>query len=135
MKASTLSFRSAVCLGIIGMSAGIVMAVSNNHAPMPAHAHLNLLGWVSMFLMGAFYRLHPTLDHSRLALTQVLAWLIGTIILASGVALIYTGRPEMEPVAAVGSLIVLAAMFLFAYLVFRPEETVSTIRPFAAAAE
>src|SRR3954453_18502599 len=117
MKASTLSFRSAVCLGIIGMSAGIVMAVSNNHAPMPAHAHLNLLGWVSMFLMGAFYRLHPTLDQPRLAFTQVLAWLIGTIILAKCCALIYAGRPEMEPVAAVGSLIVLAAMFLFAYLV------------------
>lgn len=59
MKASTLSFCSAVCLGIAGMIIGIIMAASGNHSVFPAHAHLNLLGWVSLFLIGIFYRLHP----------------------------------------------------------------------------
>src|SRR5262245_36373055 len=62
MKASTLSFRSAVSLGVIGIAAGIAMAASGNHAAMSAHAHLNLLGWVSPFLIGIFYRLHPAID-------------------------------------------------------------------------
>ena len=31
---------------------GIGMAASQNHSIMPAHAHLNLLGWVSLFLFG-----------------------------------------------------------------------------------
>jgi cbb3-type cytochrome oxidase subunit 1 len=61
MKASTLSLCSAVCLGIAGMIIGIIMAASGNHSVFPAHAHLNLLGWVSLFLIGIFYRLHPTI--------------------------------------------------------------------------
>jgi peptidoglycan/LPS O-acetylase OafA/YrhL len=121
VKASTLSFRSAVCLGIAGIAIGIIMAASKNHSVMPAHAHLNLLGWVSLFLIGIFYRLHPALDASRAALVQAVIWIAGTLILTCGVTAIYLGRTEFEPVAIAGSLTVLAAMLMFAYLVFRPE--------------
>lgn len=125
MRASTLSFCSAVCLGIAGMTIGIIMAATDNHSVFPAHAHLNLLGWVSLFLIGIFYRLHPTLDASRLALTHVVIWLGGTIILTCGVAAIYLGRPDLEGIAIAGSLIVLGAMLMFAYLVFRSARTVT----------
>jgi hypothetical protein len=121
MKASSLCFRAAVCLGLVGMTAGIVMAARHNHSVMPAHAHLNLLGWVSTFLMGVYYRLHPSLDQSRVAMGQSLAWLAGTLTLTLGVGMIYVGRPEFEPVAAIGSFIILGAMLLFAVLLFRPE--------------
>lgn len=121
MKASTLSFCSAVCFGIAGMLIGIAMAASGNHSVFPAHAHLNLLGWVSLFLIGIFYRLHPTVDASRLALAQVGVWVCGTVILTCGVAAIYLGRPDLEFIAIVGSLIVLADMVVFAYFVFRSE--------------
>src|SRR5437764_922833 len=47
MKASILSFRTAVLIVIVGMIWGIVMAISQDHSTFPAHAHLNLLGWVS----------------------------------------------------------------------------------------
>ena len=49
MKASSLSFFAAVIAVLVGMSWGIVMAISQDHSAMPAHAHLNLLGWVSLF--------------------------------------------------------------------------------------
>ena len=52
MHASTLSFRAAVIFGIAGMIMGIVMAASGNHSVIPAHAHLNLLGWVGLFVIG-----------------------------------------------------------------------------------
>jgi len=71
------------------MIIGIIMAATDNHSVFPAHAHLNLLGWVSLFLIGIFYRLHPSLDTSRLALTHVVIWIGGTIILTCGVAAIY----------------------------------------------
>jgi hypothetical protein len=135
MKASTLCFRSAVCLAIIGMSAGIAMAISNNHSPMPAHAHLNLLGWVSMFLIGMFYRAHPGLDASRFALAQVGLWVVGTVVLTTGVALIYLGHPEFEPLAGVGSFALLGAMLMFAYAVFRPETNRATVGSNAVPAE
>jgi cbb3-type cytochrome oxidase subunit 1 len=121
MRASTVSFCSAVCLAIIGMIIGIIMAASGDHSVFPAHAHLNLLGWVSLFLIGIFYRLRPALDTSWVALVQVGIWICGTIILTCGVAAIYLGRPDLEVIAIAGSLIVLGDMLWFAYLVFRNE--------------
>src|ERR1700721_3801623 len=59
MKASILSFRAAVLMVIAGMIWGIVMGISQDHSTMPAHAHLNLLGWVSLFLFGIYNPLHP----------------------------------------------------------------------------
>jgi hypothetical protein len=103
------------------MTIGIAMAASGNHSVFPAHAHLNLLGWVSLFLIGIFYRFHPALDASRLALAHVVVWTVGTIVLTCGVAAIYLGRPDLEFIAVIGSLMVLGAMLLFAYLVFRSE--------------
>ena len=81
MKASSLSFQAAVLAALAGMVWGIVMAASGDHSAMPAHAHLNLLGWVSLFLFGIFYHLHPGLDRSRTAITQVSVWIAATVIL------------------------------------------------------
>jgi peptidoglycan/LPS O-acetylase OafA/YrhL len=119
MKASTVSFPAAVLMVVAGMIWGIIMAISEDHSAMPAHAHLNLLGWVSLFLFGLFYHLHPALDRSRAAMIQVAIWIIGTIILTIGVGLVHTGHQSGDPIAAVGSLIVLAGMVLFGWLVVR----------------
>jgi hypothetical protein len=62
MKASSLSFKAAVLFAIVGVGFGIAMAMSQDHSVAPAHAHINLLGWVSLFLIGIYYRLHPALD-------------------------------------------------------------------------
>jgi hypothetical protein len=126
MRASKLCFLAAVLAAIAGMLWGLDMAISENHAAMPAHAHLNLLGWVSLFLFGIFYRLHPSLDATKLALAQVWAWIIGTVVMAAGVGLISTGTTSAEPIAAVGSLIVLADMLLFAWLVYRGEQAATS---------
>jgi cbb3-type cytochrome oxidase subunit 1 len=126
MRASKLCFLAAVLATIAGMLWGLDMAISENHAAMPAHAHLNLLGWVSLFLFGIFYRLHPSLDATKLALAQVWVWIIGTIVMAVGVGLISTGTTSAEPIAAVGSLIVLADMLLFAWLVYRSENAAAS---------
>src|SRR6185503_7683296 len=121
MKASSLSFQAGVTLVVVGMIWGLQMAISRDHAAMPAHAHLNLLGYVSLFLFGIYYRLHPALDRSRAALVQVGVWIAGTIIMTIGVALVHTGREAGDPFAAVGSLIVLADMVMFGWLVYRSE--------------
>jgi OpgC protein len=119
MRASSLSFRAAVLMVIAGMIWGIVMAISENHQTMPAHAHLNLLGWVSLFLFGLFYHLHPTIDRSRTAVIQTLVWIAATVILAIGVGLAHSGRPIGDPIAAIASIAILLDMLLFGWLVFR----------------
>ena len=110
MKASILSFRAAVLMVIAGMIWGIVMGISQDHSTMPAHAHLNLLGWVSLFLFGIYYHLHPAVDLNRLALVQVWIWIAGTIIMTIGVALVHSGHEIGDPIAALSSLLVLADM-------------------------
>ena len=125
MHASSLSFRLAVLFVIAGMAMGIGMAMTQNHALMPAHAHLNLLGWVSLFLFGIYYERRPALDTSRLAMIQVVLWSLGTVLLTVAVAAIHLGYHAADPIAAIASLIVLAAMIQFAYFVFRTERDVA----------
>ena len=119
MRASTLSFQAAVAFLIAGMIWGIIMAISEDHSAMPAHAHLNLLGWVSLFLFGIYYRLHPSLEGAKSAIAQVWVWIIGTIVLTIGVGLLHTGHPIGDPIAAVGSFVVLFDTLLFGWLVLR----------------
>jgi putative Mn2+ efflux pump MntP len=135
MKASSLSFQAAVLLVIVGMVWGIVMAISQDHSAMPAHAHLNLLGWVSLFLFGIFYHLHPVIDRTRTALVQVWIWIAATVVLTLGVALVHTGHPIGDPIAAVGSMIVLGDMLLFGWLVRKSREAGAVVRPSAVSAE
>ena len=135
MKASVVSFRAAVLFGLLGMGLGIAMAIARDHAAMPAHAHLNLLGWVSLFLFGLYYRLHPALERDRRAHVQVWSWLVGTVVMAIGVGLVHTGTTSAEPLAAGGSFIVFASMLLFAWLLFQTERAGVSARPAAAPAE
>jgi hypothetical protein len=121
MKASSLSFQAAVAFVVAGMIWGMIMGISEDYSAMPAHAHLNLLGWVSLFLFGIYYRLHPSLDGAKSAIAQVWVWVIGTIIFAIGVGFVHTGHAIGDPIAAVGSITVLFAMLLFGWLVFQGE--------------
>ncbi len=121
MKASVLSFRAAVLMVIAGMIWGIVMGISQDHSTLPAHAHLNLLGWVSLFLFGIYYHLHPAIDRSGSAFLQVWIWIVATVILTIGVGLVHSGHQIGDPIAAVSSLLVLADTLLFGWLVFSPE--------------
>jgi hypothetical protein len=133
MSASSFCFRTAVVFGLLGMVMGIIMAASHDHSVMPAHAHLNLLGWVSLFLFGIYYRLHSSIEASRLALTQVVVWTLATVVLTVGVAALYRGKSQGEPIAVAGSLLILADMVLFAVLVFRAANAVEKATRFKPA--
>jgi predicted membrane channel-forming protein YqfA (hemolysin III family) len=74
------------------------------------------------FLFGIFYQLHPAIDRSRTALIQVSIWILGTLTLTLGVALIHGGHETGTPLAALGSVTVLAGMLLFGWLVVRREQ-------------
>ncbi|MCM8737671.1 hypothetical protein M5E06_26480 [Azospirillum sp. A1-3] len=135
MKTSSTSFRAACLFALAGIGMGIGMAASQNHDLMPAHAHLNLLGWVSLFLFGVYYRLHPALETSRLAMTQIVVWCVGTAFLTVAVAALHLGYTAFEPVAAVSALLLLGALGLFTLLVFRSGKQTQAATPALTAAE
>jgi hypothetical protein len=119
MNASTLCFRAAMLLLLCGMAWGLQMAISGDHSAFPAHAHLNLLGFVALFLFGIFYRLNPAVEANRLAIPQVWIWVVGTIVMAIGVGFAHTGHDIGDPIAAVGSLVIFVDTGLFTWLVFQ----------------
>lgn len=115
-----LFLRVAVLYVLAGMALGIFMAMSQDHSMMPAHAHINLVGWVSMALYALVYRAWP--EAAEGAAPWMHFWLanIGTLTLVVGVTGITAGYPDaFEGVAAVGSILTLLSMLLFAAIVFR----------------
>jgi drug/metabolite transporter (DMT)-like permease len=113
-------FRISISLGLIGMGLGIFMGIRQDFALVPAHAHLNLLGFVVMFLSALYYRAFPKAAASRLAPYQVIVSIVGALAFPIGIACVILGGHErFEPVVVAGALTVLLGMALFALIVFR----------------
>ena len=114
-----LFLRIAVLYVIAGMALGIFMALSEDHTMMPAHAHMNLLGWVSMALYAAVYRIWPETAQSPLARWHFWLANIGTLVGVVGIAGIMAGYPDrFGPVAGIGAIVALASMLVFAAIVY-----------------
>jgi len=102
---------------LIGMIAGIVMGIRHDFRLGPAHAHLNLIGGVLMFLFGLYYRVVPQAAALALAKVQGGLHIVGSIAFPLGIALAATQGSEI--VVIIGSLIVTFAMALFVVVVLR----------------
>jgi uncharacterized membrane protein len=113
-------FRISVSLGLIGIILGIVMGIRQDFVLMPAHAHLNLLGFVTMFLSALYYRVVPEAAASELARYQAIVSVAGAVVFPIGIACVLLGgHDRFEPVVVAGALTVLLGMALFAVIVFR----------------
>jgi hypothetical protein len=115
----SLMMRVSVVVLLVGVLAGIEMGIRQNFALAPAHAHLNLVGGVLLFLFGLYYRLVPAAGTSALARIQGWLHITGAIVFPAGVAVVILKGPSFEAAPIAGSLIVVAAMALFAVIVFR----------------
>src|SRR5690606_13664198 len=76
-----LYFKTAIVFLIIGIAAGIHMSISGDHEVTGAHAHTNLLGWVTMALFGAYLTFVPEKARSRLARIQYGVYTFGVAIM------------------------------------------------------
>ena len=83
---SNLFFRTAVVFLIVGIGIGLQMSISQNHNTIGAHAHINLLGWVTSALFGGYYALNPAKAERRLALIHYGVYTVGVIIMGFAVS-------------------------------------------------
>ena len=109
----------SVLLLLCGMLGGILMGMTQDFSLAPAHAHLNLIGGVLLFLFGLYYRLVPQAGASVLAKIQGCLHIVGAIMFPIGVAIVISKGESMVAVPIIGSLVVLTAVALFAAIVFR----------------
>jgi cbb3-type cytochrome oxidase subunit 1 len=117
MSISSLFFKGAVLWFVAGTSVGMQMGLSGNHNFIDAHAHLNLLGWVSSALFGCFYALHPTLAAKRRAWVHFTIYNAGLVLMLPSLYLVQAGYEWAEPLMAIGSSLAWAGAILFATLV------------------
>jgi hypothetical protein len=115
----TLMMRVGVVILLVGMLAGIAMGVLQDFTLAPAHAHFNLVGGVLLFMFGLYYTLIPAAGDSVLAKLQGWLHIAGAFLFPAGVAIVVLKGTTYIAAPIVGSLVVLAAVALFAVVVFR----------------
>lgn len=101
----------AVLQGLVGMGLGVYMGITQNESLVSAHAHNNLLGWVSMAIFGLYYALVPEVAAKRLAVIHFWVALAGNIVLPIGIGIVTSGQGDT--VAVVGSLLTIANLLIF----------------------
>ena len=116
-----LFFALGVVSVTLGMAWGIQMSATHDHALSPAHAHLNLIGWVTFGLIGVYYHLHPAVAGGALARLHFAVAAAGLFALVPGIVLAVTGQGEGLAIA--GSMLTLAGMVLFLVVVLRGERS------------
>jgi len=121
-------FRVSVLLGLFGMALGIVMGIRQDFALAPAHAHLNLLGFVALFLAGLYYRVVPEAAASILAKVHAVAAIVGALLFPVGIASVLLGdHARFMPIVVTGAVIVFIGMLLFVIIVFRTSGLKQTV--------
>lgn len=112
-KVSIAFFLAAAIYGLAGMVWGAYMGAVEDFAWRDAHAHLNLVGWTTLALMGAFYAL------SGVGRPKLLSWInfalstVGVLVFIPGLAMISTGVPHALSLVIPGALAVTAGMLSF----------------------
>lgn len=106
-------FTAAVLCGLTGMVWGAWMASTDVFTLAPAHAHLNLLGWVTLSLMGGFYALAGDRAPARLGWTNFILSTTGVIIIAPTLSALLLGNKGANSLVIVGTVVTIAGMLTF----------------------
>lgn len=108
-----LFLGSGVLVLLAGLSLGMVMAIGDDASLMPVHAHLNLVGFVTLTLYGLFYQVFPA--QGRWPFVHYGLALAAALCLPLGMALIILGdAPVGEPVSFLGMVAMVGAALVFA---------------------
>lgn len=114
----TTLIRVSLVLALIGMAGGIVMGMKQDFLLAPAHAHLNLVGYVTLFLAALYYHAMPSAARSTLAKAQAVIAVLGAVIFPIGIVAVLVNGPAYEVYAIAGALIAFLGMVLLTVVVF-----------------
>jgi hypothetical protein len=123
MKLSNLFLRLAVAFALLGVGLGYFMGATHQFLLSPVHAHINLLGWVSMFLYGLFYRAAPDAAAGWLPKVHAALAILGLPVMMIGLTIQLLAVPSLmavvPPMMVAGPTLVVLGMVAFAAVVFR----------------
>jgi hypothetical protein len=117
MRIAYFCFVAAAVAALCGMSLGIFMGMREDFTLTPVHAHINLLGWVTLALYGLYHR-DVTRARNGLAWIQVsCAALAVPVVTGALAAYLLTGSEALAPLIIGGSLLAVTGMALFLAIV------------------
>lgn len=96
-------FKLAGLYLIAGMSLGAAMGATHQFALAPVHAHLNLLGWTLLALIGLILARFPHLGETRLALAFFWVYNLSLPPSMALLAGLQSGYTELEPALGITS--------------------------------
>lgn len=119
-KVSAAFFAVGVIYVLCGMVWGMQMGAAEDLAMAPAHAHLNLLGWVTLALYGTFYTLTRDTMSVRLAWANFYISTLGVLVLIPTLAFFLRGNDaKYIPMLMVGEVLTVLGMLIFGVSVAR----------------
>jgi hypothetical protein len=107
-----------ICL-LVGEVLGLHMGISQDFTLVPAHAHLNLLGWVTLAAFGLMHRAYPALAASRMAAAQCVLAVAANIAMPAGLAIMLLSANHDATLVKVASLAVILATLMFVIMFVR----------------
>ena len=117
MRYPTIFITVALLCLLVGEGFGMWISQAAERFPLhPAHAHLNLAGWVTLALYGLVHRAYPELAATKLAPIQCAAAILGAVLMPPGILLAITSSEQNLALVIVGSLGVLLGTLLFAIM-------------------
>lgn len=116
MRYDLIFITTALLCLFVGEGLGIYMGIAQNFALSPAHAHLNLLGWVTLAAFGLMHRAYPTLAKSRMAMAQCSMAIFFNLAMPAGLAvMLLGGSATLVKLASLG-VILATAMFIAMFM-------------------
>jgi hypothetical protein len=115
-------FAAAAFYILVGTNWGLYMSVTHDFTTSPAHAHLNLLGFVSLSIMGAYYALLGRDTPAWMVKANFVLSNLGVVIMIAFLTAIFTGAappPVAGPVVALGGVLVIVGFAIFFAAVIR----------------
>jgi hypothetical protein len=119
MRYDVIFITTALLCLLAGEAMGIHMGISQDFTLVPAHVHLNLLGWVTLAAFGLMHRAYPALGASRMALAQCVLAIISSIAMPTGLAMMLTSSNHDATLVKYASLAVILATLMFIIMFVR----------------
>jgi cbb3-type cytochrome oxidase subunit 1 len=104
---------------VIGVLLGLYMSITEKMTFSPVHTHVNLLGWASLALAGLVYAAFPGAAETTLAKFHFWLHNIGLPVMMISLAFFLTGSSWATPIIAVGGVLTVLGVILFAINIFR----------------
>jgi len=111
--------RISAIYALIGALMGSDLAGRKDFTMVPSHAHILVVGWLTLFAYGIFYRVFKEIGMKKTAVLHAWTSLIGGGLMPLCMLLYYQEENTATTVAFISSAgILLLAIILFAILLF-----------------